>query len=153
MPRKILSKCARRGSAGDTLDELVEMNLVDGDAFGHWDLRTRIEFARPWATWGDEITRRWRAAFPGSRPMACYVLGEIEPATWVNEWPALRRPLRTIEGCTVEIADCGWHKTEHELKHLDALGLIDAKERRDAERRFADRDWYYHGRYASISRG
>lgn len=152
MPRKILSKCARRGSAGDTLDELVEMNLTEGDAFGHWDLRTRVEFARPWATWGEEITRRWRAAFPGSRPMAAYILGDIEPASWVHEWPALRRPLRSIEGCTVEIADCGWHKTEVELRHLDDIGLIDAKERREAERRLAATGWSDYSRYEQIAR-
>jgi hypothetical protein len=151
MPRKILSKCARRGSAGDTLDYLVESNLTCGSCFGHWDLRSRVEFARPWAVFGAEITRRWRAAFPGSRPMAAYVLGQIEPATWKNEWPALRRPLRSIEGCTVEIADMGWHKTEAELRHLDDLGLIDRKERRDAERRLAEPGWSYYDRYVQIA--
>jgi hypothetical protein len=152
MPRKILTKCSRRGSTDDTLDDVVEMNLTGGDCFGHWDLRTRVEFARPWQTWGEEILRRWRAAFPGSRPFAMYVLGEIPPATWVNDWPALRHPLRSIEGCTVQIADCGWHRTAHELEHLDALGLIDRKEWRAAERRLDERDWSYHGRYQQISR-
>ena len=153
MPRKILGKCSRRGSAGDALDEQVESNLTCGHCFGHWDLRSRVEFARPWAIHGDEITRRWRAAFPGSRPMAMYILGLVEPPTWKHEWPALRHPLRAIEGSSVEIADCGWRKTEHELAHLDALGLVDARERRYAERRFAERDWYLHSRYRSISRG
>jgi hypothetical protein len=152
MPRKILTKCSRRGSTDDTLDDVVEMNLTGGDCFGHWDLRTRVEFARPWERWGAEITARWRAAFPGSRPMACYILGEIEPPTWMHEWPALRHPLRAIEGCTVRIADTGWHKSEHELAHLDALGLIDRKEWRAAERRLDERDWSYHGRYPQISR-
>jgi hypothetical protein len=152
MPRKILTKCSRRGSAGDTLDEQVESNLTCGHCFGHWDLRSRVEFARPWTIHGEEIVRRWRAAYPGSRPMAMYVLGEIEPPTWKHEWPALRHPLRAIEGCTVEIADTGWHKTPAELEHLAALGLIDRKERRAAERRLDERDWSYHGRYASISR-
>jgi hypothetical protein len=133
MPRRTAPRCPIRGSADETLDQLVEMNLVGGDAFGHWDLKTRVEFARPWAVFGAEITRRWRAAFPGSRPMACYILAEIEPATWKNEWPALRRPLRAIEGCTVEIADCGWHKT-------------------DAERRLAEPGWSYYDRYESIVR-
>jgi hypothetical protein len=152
MPRRILTKCSRRGSAGDTLDELVESNLTCGHCFGHWDLRARVEFARPWAIHGEEIVRRWRDAFPGSRPFAMYILGLVEPPTWTNEWPALRRPLRAIEGSSIEIADCGWHKTADELRHLVALGLVDARERRDAERRLAERDWYLHSRYRSISR-
>jgi len=151
MPRKILSKCLRRGSAGDTLDELVEINLTCGECFGHWDLKTRAEFARPWSIWGDEITKRWRAAFPGSRPMAAYILGEIEPATWEHEWPALRHPLRAIEGCSVEIADCGWRKTEHELAHLRRLRLVDAAELRAAERRLAEVGWSDYSRYKRIA--
>jgi hypothetical protein len=151
MPRRILTKCSRRGSAGDALDYLTESNLTCGHCFGHWDLRTRIEFARPWAIHGQEILRRWRVAFPGSRPMAAYILGHVEPPTWTNDWPALRRPLRAIEGCSAAIADCGWHKTADELAHLDALGLIDRKERRLAERRLDERDWYLHSRYRSIA--
>lgn len=151
MPRKILTKCHRRGSIDDRLDELVEMNLTAGDCFGHWDLGSLQEFTRPWARWGDEISRRWRAAFPGSRPMAAYIVGEIEAARWVHEWPALRHPLRVIEGCSVRIADTGWHRTEHELEHLDAMGLIDAKERREARRRLAERNWYDSSRYQAIA--
>jgi hypothetical protein len=152
MPRRTAPRCPIRGSSDEKLDDIVEMNLTSGDCFGHWDLRSRVEFARPWAIWGDEITHRWKVAFPGSRPMAAYILGEIEPATWVNDWPALRHPLRAIEGCTVQITDCGWHKTEHELRHLLAIGLIDTAERRAAERRLTETDWSYHGRYPSISR-
>jgi hypothetical protein len=152
MPRKILTKCSRRGSTDDTLSMTVESNLTTGHCFDHWDIRTIGEFRRPWATWGEEILRRWRAAFPGSRPMACYILGEIPPATWTNDWPALRRSLRPIEGCSVQIADTGWHKSVHELEHLDALGMIDRKEWRAAERRLDERDWSYHARYQRISR-
>ena len=151
MPARNAPRCPRRGTLDDHLDELVEMNLTTGDCFGHWDLRTLAEFARPWAVWGDAITRRWIAAFPGSRPMACYILGEITPPTWRHELPGLRHPLRRIEGCTVEIADTGWHKTEHELDHLDALGLIDRHERRAAMKRLADRDGHYHARYEQLA--
>jgi len=151
MPARIAPRCPRRGSTGETLGQVVELNLTCGDCFGLWDLRTIAEFRRPWATWGDEITRRWRTAFPGSRPFAMYVMGLIPPATWKHEWPALRHPLRAIDGCTVEIADCGWRKTEHELRHLDDLGLIDAKERRDAERRLAAIGWSDYSRYESIA--
>jgi hypothetical protein len=152
MPRRTAPRCPVRGTAADELDAMVEFNLCNGSAFDHWDLRTRTEFARPWEVWGDEITRRWRIAFPGSRPFAMYVLGLIPPATWVNSWPALRHPLRSIEGCTVRIADTAWHKTEHELAHLDDLGLIDNRERRDANRRLAEWGWSYYGRYEQIAR-
>lgn len=152
MPRRNAPRCPLRGSAADeSLDDTVEANLTGGDCFGHWDLRTRVEFARPWAKWGEEITARWRAAFPGSRPFAAYVLGEITPPSWRHELPALRRPLRKIEGCSVEIADCGWHKTIAELEHLDALGLIDDDEWDAATERFCAPDWSYHGRYQPIA--
>jgi hypothetical protein len=152
MPRRTAPRCPVRGSADDTLDDIVEVNLTGGDCFGHWDLRSRVAFARPWAIWGDEITRRWRAAFPGSRPMAAYILGEIEPPTWTHSIAALRHPLRAIEGSSIEIADTGWHKTAHELEHLLALGQIDIAERRAATRRLADADWSCCGRYHAISR-
>jgi hypothetical protein len=153
MPARIAPRCPLRGTLDDRLDELVELNLVSGDAFGHWDLRTIAEFRRPWATWGEQITARWIAAFPGSRPFAAYILSEIPPATWQHEFPALRRPLRRIEGCTVQIPDCGWHKLLPELEHLDALGLIDRQERLAALKRFNEPDWYYHGRYQRIATG
>jgi hypothetical protein len=151
MPARIAPRCPRRGTADDHLDELVEMNLTTGDAFHHWDLRTLAEFARPWSVWGPEITERWVAAFPGSRPMAAYILGEITPPTWRHECPGLRRPLRRIEGCTVSIPDTGWHKTDHELAHLDALGLIDRHERRAALKRLSERDWNRHDRYERLA--
>ncbi len=152
MPRRTAQRCPIRTANDEMLREIVEFNLTNGDCFGHWDLRTRAEFARPWAVWGNEITKRWRAGFPGSRPMAAYILGEIPPPAWKNDLPSLRHPLRQIEGCEIEIADVAWHKTAIELEHLDSLGLISAKEWREAELRFAETDWLnYHNRYSPIA--
>lgn len=152
MPRRVAPRCPVRGTTAEKLDALVEMNLTTGEAFGHWDLRALAEFARPWATFGDEITRRWRAAFPGSRPFAMYVLGEIPPPTWRHDWLGLRRPLRRIEGCGVVIPDCGFHMGEAEFEHLVALGLIDRDEREEALDRLSEPGWSYYSRYDQIGR-
>lgn len=124
MPRRTVTRCARRGVAADELDQLVEHNLVHGDCFDVFDLDCRADFARPWAVWRDEITRRWSAAYPGSRPMAAYLLGEIEPPAWVHELPALRRPMRPIRGISIELPDTGWHRLAPELVHLAAIGIV-----------------------------
>lgn len=151
MPRRPGPKCARRSSPESRLDRTVEMNLVDGSAFGVFDIHTRGEFARPWAKWGDEITRRWIVGFPGSRPMAAYILGEIPAPTWQHKLPGLRRPLRPIAGLEVAIYDMGWHKLAPELEHLAAIGLVDDHEYELAAARLASRDATYHARYASLA--
>jgi hypothetical protein len=152
MPRRTVSKCVRRNTSDDQLDDTVESNLTCGSCFGHWDLQSRVEFSRPWLRWGEKITRRWIAAFPGSRPMASYILGLIPPPTWQHELPALRHTLRRIAGVDIQIADTAWHKREAELEHLDALGLIDDDEYELALERLAARDATYHGRYQSLAR-
>jgi hypothetical protein len=147
MPRAPGPKCRRRTTALDELDRTVEMNLGDGHAFGPWDLHSRADFARPWATWGPEITRRWIAAFPGSRPLAAYLLGEVEPPPWRPGW----RPMRTIRGIDVVLPGNGFHKQEAELEHLDAIGLLTATERKAALARLDGPEATYHARYKSIA--
>lgn len=151
MPRRFVNKCPVRGATADQLEAVAEMNLTDGECFGCFDFDTHLEFSRPWSIWREEITRRWIAGFPGSRPMAAYILGEIEPPTWLNKWPILRRPLRPIRGVDVRIADCGWHKTVHELEHLDRLGLVDNEEWNAAVDRLDRRDWRDYTRYVQIA--
>lgn len=148
MPRRVVTKCQRRGTPADQLDRCVEMNLTDGHAFGPWDIHTRSEFARPWAVWRDEITRRWVAAFPGSRPLAAYILGEIEPPPWRAEF---RQPMRRIDGVEVRMPGHNYHKQLAELEHLDELGLIDDDEWELAVQRLAGPEATYHGRYRSIA--
>jgi hypothetical protein len=147
MPRRTIAKCNRRNMAPEHLDRMIEWNLCDGDGFGPWDLKTRHQFARPWARWRDEITRRWRAAFPGSRPMAAYILGEIPAPDWQAGW----RPMRPIDGVTVVLPDTLFHKQLPELDHLDALGLVDDDEWNQAIDRLEAADATYHARYQSIA--
>ena len=150
MPRRTAVKCGRRGCRREELDPLIELALCYGDAFGPWDLRARDDFARPWAAWGDEITARWIAAFPGSRPMAAYVLGDLEPWAWEHELPALRHPLPPIAGVEVVI-DRGGHRREQEVDHLRRLGLLDRRELAAALERLAAPDPTYHGRYSPVA--
>lgn len=148
MPRRTIGKCVRRGTPADELDVCVEMNLTTGHAFGPWDLHDRTAFARPWATWGAEITRRWIAGFPGSRPMALYLLGEIATPAWRREF---REPMRKIDGVNVRMPGHNFHTQQAELEHLDALGLIDDDEWELAVQRLDAPGATYYSRYASIA--
>jgi hypothetical protein len=152
MPRRAAPKCRRKGNA-DHIDETVEVNLGRGDCFGPWDIPTRHEFAREWRRGGDEITRRWIEAFPGSRPMAAYILGEIEPPTFEPEHDEHRpRPLRPIAGLEVEIDDVSFHQGERELRHLVELGIVGNREERLALERLAGPSPTDHLRYRSVYR-
>ncbi len=152
MPPRTAPKCRRRGTT-DHIDQLVEFNLCHGHGFGPWDIATRHEFAREWRRWGAEITRRWVEAFPGSRPMAAYIVGEIPPPVFEPEHDEHRpRPLRPIEGIEVVIDDTTFHMGERELRHLVALGIVGKREERLALARLDGPDPTYHGRYRSIYR-
>lgn len=136
MPRRTAPVCGRRTTSIDRISMIEEMSLVWGTAIvRELELTTRAQFSRPWARWGDEITRRWIEAMPGSRPMAAYLLGEIEPPDWREEVPSRRHPMRPIDGVDVVIDDTAWRCTEIEFDHLDALGLIDRDERKRARER------------------
>jgi hypothetical protein len=151
MPSRKAPRCGRTRGLPDQIDELVEMNLTYGDAFGLDDLRRLVDFTAPWARWKVEITARWAEAFPGSRPLAAYITGDIAPPSWQHELPALRRPFRAIEGGTVAMPDIGWHMTQAELDHLDHLRLIDADEHDRALARLEGEDATYHGRYRPLA--
>jgi hypothetical protein len=97
MPLRAAPKCSRRSCRREHLEQTVELCLIWGHCFGFADLRTRAEFAKPWATFGPEIIRRWIAAYPGSRPMATYVLGEIEPWSWTHPLLSARERAAAIE--------------------------------------------------------
>jgi hypothetical protein len=152
VPTRRFSQCERRGGR-DTIRLTVECDLTWGHVFGvtDWELKTIHEIADQWRRWGDEITRRWIAAYPGSRPMAHYLLGLIPPCRWQHELPALRHPLRRIEGCSVEIADVGWHNSPRELDHLVELDVVDQAERRAAVERWQGRNPTGPSRYRPLA--
>lgn len=153
MPRRTAPRCRRRTAAG-TLDYTDELVLLHGHAFGvrSWEelLRSRHAFARAWGAWREELTARWRAAYPGSRPMAAYVTGEIPAPDLAHELPALRHPV-ILEG-TVVIADRGhWHQYAAELEYLDGLGLVDDDEYALAVERLDGPDPTSVHRYRSVA--
>lgn len=142
MPRRTAPTCRLR-SPDDRIDVTVELNLVTGHCFQFADLTTRAAFAAAWDDWGDLILPRYVAQFPGSRPFALYVLGEIKPPNVVNPDPMFRHPFRSIDGGTVRMADTTWHRRRAELEHLDSIGLIDDDEWERAVARLAAPDATY----------
>jgi hypothetical protein len=137
--------------AAGQLDAAIECNLLYGECFGAFDIEHRTEFARPWLAWRDELTARWVEAFPGSRPMAAYLLGEITPPVWQHPLPAFRKPMRPITGINVSISDTGWHRGLPELDHLVEIGLVDDDEHALAVERLASLDPIDYRRYRKIA--
>jgi len=151
MPRRTVQRCTRRSVAAGQLDATIETNLLYGECFGAFDIEQRTEFARPWAAWRDELTARWVEAFPGSRPMAAYLLGEITPPVWQHPLPPFRKPMRPISGIAVSISDTGWHRGLPELDHLVEIGLVDDDEHDLAVERLASLDAIDYRRYRKIA--
>ena len=153
MPRRSAPRCRRRGptDGSGTLPSPVECCLVWGSFFGmeDWELRSIGDYQIHWRRWGGEITSRWIEGVPGSRPFACYLLGEIPPPAWQNEKPILRHPLRRIVGCTIMVPDTSWHMRAPELEHLVALGLVDDQEHEAALARIAGPPWRDNYRWIS----
>ena len=152
MPRRSVQKCTRRFN-GETIATSDELCLVWGHCFGvdDWEelLRSRAEFARLWTRWRTDLLDRWIEAFPGSRPAACYVIGEIPPPPWRHEIPALRHPVR-IGGETV-IEDRAGLCRAAELDHLVELGVVDAAEEAEAIARLAGPRPNDHARYRALA--
>jgi hypothetical protein len=153
MPRRTVQKCGRRGAAGDRLDLTDELCLVWGHAFGvhDWErpLASQADFSRLWSRWGDEITRRWIEAYPGSRPAGCYLAGQIQPPTWKHELQPLRWPVKL--GREVVIEDRTWQGHEVELDHLVELGIVDDEEYQAAVERLDGPDPTTGRRYRHVS--
>ncbi len=152
MPRRHSPRCSRRG-AGATIDLLAELCLLYGHAYGieAWELtlRSRSTFDDLWSRWRDDLTDRWTDAYPGSRPMAAYMSGEIAPPNWQHELAPLRHPV-TLAGSVV-IPDRAWHNREVELEHLAAVGVVDDQEYAAALTRFEDPSPTCVHRYNSLA--
>lgn len=152
MPRRTVTKCSRR-HAGERPGQTEELCLVWGHCFGvaDWErpLASRAEFSRLWSRWGDELTRRWSQAYPGSRPLGLYLVGRIEPPAWRHEWPALRHSV--VLGGEIVIEDRTWHGREPELDHLVELGLVDDEEHEAALERLASPEPTTGRRYQALA--
>ena len=152
MPRRTVQRCTRRSVAAGQLDATIETNLLYGECFGAFDIEQRIDFVRPWLAWREELTARWVEAFPGSRPMAAYLLGEIAPPVWQHKLPPFRKPMRPIAGINVTISDTGWHRGMPEVDHLVEIGIVDDDEHDRAIERLASLDPIDSRRYRKIAR-
>jgi len=153
MPRRTVQRCTRR-HGGETISTTDELCLVWGHVFGvaDWEqpLQSRSAFSRLWSRWGRELTRRWTEAYPGSRPLGCYLAGEIQAPAWRHEAEALRHPVRI--GGEVVIEDRAWHGREAELDHLVDLGLVDDDEHEAALERLAGPEPTTGRRYEALAR-
>ena len=151
MPRRTVQRCPRRSVAAGQLDATIEPTLLYGECFGAFDIESRAEFSRPWLAWREELTARWVEAFPGSRPMAAYLLGEIAPPVWRHVLPPFRKPMRPIAGINVSIADTGWHRGLPEVDHLVEIGIVTDDEHDRAIERLASVDPIDYRRYRKIA--
>jgi hypothetical protein len=115
----------------------VESNLMWGHFFGIGDIEDFHTLQANWRTFGKAITERWIEAFPGSRPMAAYLCGDIPPWVWENPTESSRHPIRSIRGLQVTL-DTSGHMLEPELEHLEQLGLLTDEEWKAADRRLDD---------------
>jgi hypothetical protein len=153
MPRRTATRCTRR-YAGDTIGTVEELCLLWGHCFGirDWEeaLQSRPDFSRLWSRWGAELVTRWVAAYPGSRPLGCYVAREILPPAWRHEIPALRHPVRI--GGEVVIEDRAWHGHEVELDHLVEIGVVTGDEYEAAVERLAGGQPTDVHRYEALAR-
>lgn len=153
MPRRTVQKCSRR-YAGERPDQADELCLVWGHCFGvaDWEqpLKSTADFSRLWSRWRAELLTRWVAAYPGSRPLGCYLAGEIQPPAWRHEIPALRHPVRI--GGEVVIEDRAWHGQAVELDHLVEIGVVTGDEYEAAVERIAGGQPTAVHRYEALAR-
>jgi len=109
---------------------LLEYGDVGLYIFRHRPTEDRGAYAILWKRYGAEILREWIEDFPGTRPMALYLLGEIEPPMVQRLASGDRRPLEF--GGSIVIPDRCWHATNVEFSHLVRLGVVAGDERRIA---------------------
>lgn len=120
-------------------DYQVEHALLFGLGSANQVVVRELEvWRREWAEWRDTILPKFIAAFPGRRPAACYIVGEI-PARPVEVELPLSSPLRQTR-CVYVVdrhANDGFTYCDlpepyqrDEAWHLFDAGVIDDAERR-----------------------
>jgi len=120
-------------------DYQLEHALLFGrGSLGQVVIRELDVWRREWAEWRDTITPKFIAAFPGKRPAAAYITGEIPQRPIEVELP-LASPLRQSR-CVYVVdreandgftyADLPEPYQRDEAWHLFDAGVIDEAERR-----------------------
>jgi hypothetical protein len=154
MPAKI----RKRFQEGmDILDAEVEEALVRGRGLLGTppELHTLENWRAMWAKWRDVVLPKVIEYFPGTRPAACYIVGEIEPRP-LQVPPPLNNCLFKVyigseRGGGVWFHDYPEPYQRDEARHLRDLGIIDDAELKRYRRwmRGEDRREYPHeqGRY------
>jgi hypothetical protein len=117
--------------------ELEHCLLFGKGSAGQLVIRHRELFTREWRAWRELIMPKWLAAFPGRRPAAMYITGELPMRPIQIDMP-LSHPLRDHRGLYV-IGDDGdgfWYRDWPEpyqrgecrwLREIDAIDDAEAK--------------------------
>jgi hypothetical protein len=117
------------------LDYQTEHALLFGNgSAGNAVIRELCVWRREWAEWRDTLMPKFIAAFPGRRPAAAYIVGEVPLRPVLVELPLCHR-YRT-ERCVYVIdgrdgftyADLPEPYQADEGRHLYDAGVIDAAE-------------------------
>jgi len=122
---------------GDFLDYQTEYALLFGlGSSGNVVIRELPVWAREWAMYRDRLLPKFIAAFPGKRPAAAYITGELPLRPMQTELP-LSSTLRQTRCVYVNCGDTGFVYGDlpepyqrDEAKHLRDVGVADADELR-----------------------
>ena len=98
------------------------------------ELRTLDDWRHWWSTWRDTIMPKAAEHFPGSRPVACYVTGEIPMRPVVVDPPLshnwFRHYIPGRDGTGVWLCNYPEPYMQAEVAYLRDLGIVDAAEYR-----------------------
>lgn len=131
MPRRQPRKCEPK-VGGPSLDRSTELCLTYGHSFGVGELEDPRDWAIAWQRFGGAILRNYIKAFPGSRPAALYLLGEL-PSFGCHPKKILRHLVRIGD----RSMDTSLHRRREELELLTERGIVSLDEARAGEARLA----------------
>jgi hypothetical protein len=142
LPQRFSKRPARRApdDAGSVLDAKCEESFLWGcGADGPCSaLHTLDDWQRLWGEWREIVLPKAIEYFPGRRPLACYVVGEIPPRPLQGTPPLSHRWLRLYVAAANGTGQ--WHYDyptpwqECEAAYLWRIGVIDADELRRARK-------------------
>jgi hypothetical protein len=119
------------------LEYALEHALLFGlGSAGNVVIRERCVWQREWREWRDTIMPKFIAAFPGRRPAAAYIVGEIPLRPMGIDLP-LSHDYRSTRCVYVNCGNDGFTYADlpepyqlDEARHLGELGVIEAEEMR-----------------------